>query len=360
MIDPMTPTGTPLRIVRIDSREAFERGVQRAVALGTGLADGFAGYLALFAAVGVREATLRGGAEQTMAATEAWCGDLVDEMRGVADASGLALWQVAALNARTEILSGASGTKPGECSTIVNVASALGAQTWDWHEELAVYWHLQEVRGTAHSYIGLTEHGILSKVGMNDAGVGIFLNILGHTADRADGVPVHLVGARVLAEAGTVAEAVSILQHAPVSTSSAITVLGGDGAVSVELSPLGAAVVTPRNGTLLHTNHFLDARLSVGEKRGVYDPDSQLRYAVLQERAARGVLPDCDGDLVDYLVSYPGDDAELCCVPSPGATLGQRWATLATITMDSSKRSMSVAPGTPLEVARGPWMRLHL
>lgn len=347
------------RVILVDSPDPFERGVQRAKALGSELHHGFAGYLELFTAVGIRESLLREGAEQTLAATGAWHDDLVVEMRGVADASGLESWQVAALNARTEILSGASGTKPGECSTIVNADRAVGAQTWDWHEELSEFWHLQEVRGGTHSYVGLTEHGILSKVGMNDAGVGIFLNILGHTADRADGVPVHLVGARVLAEAGSMAEAVAILKDAPVSTSSAITVLGADGAVSVELSPVGAAVVEAHEGTLLHTNHFLDARLSAGEKQGIYDPDSQLRYAVLEKRAARGPLPDSDGLLVDYLMSHPGDEAELCCVPAPGATLGDRWATLATITMTSAARTMAVAAGTPLESPGARWVLLR-
>ena len=350
-------------IIRIDSTDPFDRGVQRARALGTGLARGFSRYLELFAAAGIQESSLRGSVEQTLAATKDWNADVVVEMRGVADASGLALWQIGALNARTEILSGALGAKPGECSTIVNVVHAVGAQTWDWHQELSEYWHLQEVRGTSHCYVGLTEHGILSKVGMNDAGVGIFLNILGHTADRADGVPVHLVGARVLAEAGSVTEAVAILESAPVSTSSAITVMGPDGGVSVELSPVGAAVIRPANGTLLHTNHFLDARLSNGEKRGIYDPDSQLRYGVLENRAAAGPLPDRDGALAEYLVSYPGDQAELCCVPAPGARLGERWATLATITMDSSARSLSVAAGTPLEALEAGeprWIRLQL
>lgn len=340
---------THTRPVVIDSDDPFERGVQRALALGPALAASLAGYLELFEAVGLSAESIRDGAERTFIATEAWHADLATEMRGVADAAGLAPWQIGALNARTEILSGALGTKPGECSTIVNAAgSPVGVQTWDWHEELDAFWHLQRVTGTPRSFVGLTEMGILSKVGMNDAGVGIFLNILGHTADRADGVPVHLVGARVLAEAATLADAVRILDSAPVSTSSAITVVAPEGAVTVELSPVGAAILEPSSGVLLHTNHFLEQRLSEGEKVGVYDPDSQLRYGVLTERVARGPLPDDALGLLPYLFSYPGDEAELCCVPAEGAVLGQRWATLATVAMDSSVRVMSVSAGSPL------------
>ena len=351
--------GRPLapQLISIDSADAYERGRQRGLRLGAALDTGIGIYRSLFTVAGINLSVVQANAESAIAATEAWSPALAAELRGTADARGQELWKIAALNARTEILSGArlsTGTKPGECSTIVSTrVSPVGAQTWDWHDELADCWHLQHVRGTRHSYVGLTEHGILSKIGINDAGVGIMLNILGHQADRADGVPVHLVGARVLAEAGTLEQAVRILQSAPVSTSSAITVLTPDAAVTVELNRTGSQVVQPNNGVLLHTNHFLDPQLGEGEKPGLYDPDSQLRLGLLADRAAAGLLPTVATDLVQYLVSRPGDMAELCCVPAPGATLGDRWATLATITLDAFAHTMTVSAGSPLSAVDG-------
>lgn len=337
-------------VIRINSSDAFTRGLERGAAIRETLLDGIRIYLELFKAVGIERSFVRENAELAIAATEKWSQAIADEMRGTAEGSGVELWQIAALNARTEILSAATGAKPGECSTIVNATnSPVGAQTWDWHEELSHCWHLQEVHGTKRSYIGLTEHGILSKIGMNDAGIGVMLNILGHRMDRTGGVPVHLVSARVLAEASSFAEAIDILRSAPVSTSSAITVLSPEGAAIVELSPDGAAVLTPTDGVLVHTNHFLDPRLSVGEKPGVYDPDSQLRLNVLIERAALAPLPSTAIELVPYLVSQPGDEAQLCCVPAPGSVLGDRWATLATISLDAAARTMQVSAGSPAE-----------
>lgn len=352
MTSPSLARTTVPRLISIDSTDPYERGRQRGLRLGDALDTGLNVYRKLFSVAGIDPYIVQSNAESAIAATESWNCALAAELRGTADASGYELWQIAALNARTEILSGASGstgTKPGECSTIVSTrASPVGAQTWDWHDELSGCWHLQHVQGTAHSFVGLTEHGILSKVGMNDAGVGIMLNILGHQADRADGVPVHLVGARVLAEAGSLDEAVQILQSAPVSTSSAITVLTPDAAVTVELNPTGSKVVRPQNGVLLHTNHFLDPILGRGEKPGLYDPDSQLRLGVLAERVASRPVPTTAAHLVPFLVSRPGDVAELCCLPAEGTTLGDRWATLATITLDSLARTMTVSAGSPL------------
>ena len=345
--------------IRIESSDAFQRGLQRGRAIRDALADSVAIYLSLFATAGISPENVRLNAEQAFLATERWCPDLARELEGTASGAGLEVWHVAALNARTEILSGGLTAKPGECSTIVNaVNSPVGAQTWDWHEELSDHWHLQDVRGNARDFVGLTEHGILSKIGINNAGVGILLNILGHQGDRADGVPVHLVGARVLAQASTLDEAIEILRTAPVSTSSAITVMSPEGAVIVELSPIGAAVIEPQDCVLLHTNHFLDSRLALGEKPGLYDPDSQLRLATLTERVQLSPLPPVASDLVPYLVSQPGDAAQLCCVPADGAVLGDRWATLATITLDAAARAMTVSAGSPAETTENEPVRL--
>jgi len=347
------------QMITLDETDPYERGRERGLAIRDSLADGIVIYLELFAATGISRADVVAGAELAVRATEAWSPALAAEMRGTADGAGVPLWQVAALNARTEILSGARGAKPGECSTIVNASSRpVGAQTWDWHDELRGYWHLQRVTGTQRSFVGLTEHGILGKIGMNDAGIGVLFNILGHQSDRADGVPVHLVSARVLAEASTLDEAIAILSEAPVSTSSAITVLSPDGAVIVELSPVGAKVVRAVDGVLLHTNHFLNADLATGEKPGLYDPDSQLRLGMLEKRVAAKALPLAAEGLVDYLVSGPDDVAQLCCIPEPGATLGDRWATLATVTLDATSRTMTVSAGSPAEVTADSVIRL--
>ncbi|GAB3123373.1 C45 family autoproteolytic acyltransferase/hydolase [Glaciibacter psychrotolerans] len=353
----MTPSAP--RIVDVNAVDPYERGRQRGAALRESLAAGIEIYLTLFATAGITRAQVREWAELSIDAAEAWSPELVAEIRGTADGAEQEVWLIAALNARTEILSQGSGAKPGECSTIVNATAApVGAQTWDWHEELSGHWHLQQVAGNAHAFVGLTEHGILSKIGMNDAGIGIMLNILGHQDDRVGGVPVHLVSARVLAEAGTIEEAVEILTSAPVSTSSAITVLSPTAAVIVELSPRGAVVLEPVDGVLLHTNHFLDAGLGQGEKPGLYDPDSQLRHGVLVERVAREPLPSVAAQIVPYLLSAPGDLAQLCCVPEAGAVLGDRWATLATVTLDPAARVMTVNAGSPRDTADATTVRL--
>ena len=118
-----------------------------------------------------------------------------------------------------------------------------------------------------------TEFGIVGKIGVNDAGLGLHFNILHHRDDgRGAGVPVHVVARRILDEAATVEEATAIARSATVSASTVLTVVAWDderaSARCLELSPAGVGVLEPdADGVLAHTNHFLDPRLARGELR---------------------------------------------------------------------------------------------
>ncbi|WGW11488.1 C45 family autoproteolytic acyltransferase/hydrolase [Saxibacter everestensis] len=310
-------------------------------------------YERLFHALRLADQQIRSGALRCLDAIDRWAPEAGEEIRGTAEGSGLEVWQIAALNSRTEILSAALGARPGECSTVVSTKPrTLGAQTWDWHEELSESWHVQRITGQRFTHVGLTEYGILGKIGLNSAGLGVMFNILAHSRDESGGVPVHVVAARVLGGAGSVAEAVDILSLAPVRTSSAITVLDRASAVTVELSPAGHGKLVPENHRLLHTNHFLDPKLSFGEKAGVYEPDSQQRLALLETRTGQDFHPVSTGELHAYLHSTEDDGAELCCQPAAGAPLGQRWSTLATVTITPEDRAFNVMAGSPATGSR--------
>ena len=268
-------------------------------------------------------------------------------------------WTIAALNARTEILAEAGAARAGECSTLVRTdgARTTGGQCWDWHEELSDTWHLQTVTGGTRGFAGITEHGVLAKIGVNDAGVGVLFNILGHTGDAATGVPVHLVARQVLGEAGSFTEAVAMLTAAPVSASTVITVVTADAAASVELAPGGSAVVTPDDrGWLVRTNHFLAPALAAGELRGHREPETYDRLLTARVSGHGGPLG--AGALVDLLAAHRGDGAEVCCHAPADGTLGSRWATLATVAVDPAERRLLVHDGGPCTAGPSTWTPL--
>ncbi|MEV7969809.1 C45 family peptidase [Sphaerisporangium sp. NPDC088356] len=349
--------------LRVEGADPRRRGHDRGRRTGAEIVRAWGTYSELFetaaTAAGVK-VDVPALALGTVSATRAWAPELVAEMEGVAEGAGVPLWMVAALNARTEILAVAGAPRAGECSTVVHTGTrTLGGQTWDWHEELAGAWHIQSVSGDALGFTGITEYGILGKIGVNEAGVGVLFNILGHEDDGAGGVPVHLVARRVLGGAASFAEAVSIVSDAPVSASTVMTIVTAGQVAAVELSPAGAATVRPdEEGWLVHTNHFLDPVPAAGELRGRLEPETYDRFRVLdgQVHGRRGL--DGAGDLAALLNVHPDGGAEVCCHAPPSGRLGTRWATLATIAVDPAARRLQVHDGGPCSANPSTWTTL--
>ncbi|MBI0538775.1 hypothetical protein D9599_24775 [Roseomonas sp. KE2513] len=241
----------------LDATEAAERGRQRASLLGDELLGGLEAYEAFFAKAGLDRETIQAASGRVIDDVGAWRPRIVEEMDGIASEAGVDPWQIAALNARTELLGMATNGAPGECSTLIyapvgrsteRTTTPFGVQTWDWNEELNDYWHTQAVRGYVHDYVGITEHGILGKIGVNSAGLGLFLNILAQQDDGVGGIPVHLLAATILEEAATVEQAIELARATPIRSSTALTVVDRQRAVSIELSPSGVFEVGPSNG----------------------------------------------------------------------------------------------------------------
>ncbi|MFI8962544.1 C45 family autoproteolytic acyltransferase/hydrolase [Streptomyces sp. NPDC053493] len=357
-------------------RRGRERGRQLLPALHGALET----YDRLFALGGIGPDTVRDDARRALDAVDAFRPALREQIEGIADGAGVEVWRIAALNARTEILARSAAVPPGECSTIVRrvptadarAGSAaahrsgsagsthLGAQTWDWHVELAPYWHTVESAGAAHRYVGLTEHGILAKIGVNSAGLALHFNILGHRGDRVGGVPVHVLAAHVLEEADDVAHAEEIVRSAPLSSSGSFLLLDAGSAVLLDLSPVGVFRAPPvADGTHLRTNHFLTAVPAAGEKTWLYQPDSAERFAFLRERLTTGGAAVDDADaLLRQLVTGPGEPP-VTCLPDMAAATGRRWASLATVVLDPAARTARVLDGTPAEHLTRPWVTLR-
>ncbi|MFF5973270.1 C45 family autoproteolytic acyltransferase/hydrolase [Streptomyces sp. NPDC012769] len=363
--------------VAVADPDPRRRGYERGRRLTPPLHGAIETYDRLFALGGIRPGAVRDDARRALDAVDAFRPVLRAELEGIAEGAGVEPWRIAALNARTEILARSAAVPPGECSTIVRrVRTAdgagtthVGVQTWDWHIELAASWHTLESAGGAHRYVGLTEHGILAKIGVNSAGLALHFNILGHHDDRVGGVPVHVLAALVLEEAESVAHAREIVRSAPVTSSGSFMLFDPDSAVLLDISPVG--VFEARrvgDGTHLRTNHFLTGEPAAREKTWLYQPDSGERFGFLRDRLTRppGRREPLDervkeagpGDeLLRQLVTGPGEPP-VTCVPDMAAPIGRRWASLATVVLDPASRTARILDGTPAEHRTRPWIRL--
>lgn len=357
--------------VQIDAPDPFERGVQRGRFAAHRLQCTWPIYRQLIDVT----ADIYGGpridvsavAEASLDSLTTWSPALLRELEGVAQGSGLELLTVMSINARTEALALArDGTT--ECSTVVQLrgrsGTSVSAQTWDWHYDLVDGWHVQTVRGNEHAFVGLTEYGMLAKIGMNDAGLGLHLNLLRHASDGRTsqseasygdpaapigGVPVHLVAREILGRASTVAEAADLAASAPLTASTVLTVVTEDDAVCLEMCPDGVAVLRPQSGWLVHANHFLDPVLAEGE-RVMFDLTTTLERQELLSARSKAVDEPLDAEgLARLLAAHDEDGVAVCRHVDRQAPMGYRTATLATVALDPAARSAAVSAGGPGE-----------
>jgi isopenicillin-N N-acyltransferase-like protein len=317
-------------------------------------------YARLHALNGLGDADVAALGVQALDRISAFAPELAGEIEGIASGSGLPVETIAALNARTEILAATAG----ECSTIACLGSmtasgsALGVQTWDWHNELAdgwIVWTIQHPDGRRVET--MTEAGIVGKIGMNDRGVAVLLNILGHRDDGPPiGVPVHILCRAVLDRADGAVQALETIAAADLSASSAITVItdeDGGAICTAEVSPAGPGFLTPdERGVLVHTNHFLEQPGRSGDTGVRAGPGTILRLDLARRRMAAmrpgEVTP---AGVLAAMASHRGGPSAMCCHPNAGDGLGDRWTTLATIVAEPAARELTVYRGGPCQIA---------
>lgn len=350
---------TPRHHIHVAADTHREAGVQRGQALESTLAGAYEKYAELFGILGVGEEQERRGAETVLSTLREWRPAILEELEGIAAGSGLELHQVVALNARTEILA-LSGRASHECSTLTAQFDGTrhGVQTWDWHIELDPFWHTQIIDGPGLTFAGLTEQGIVSKIGVNEAGLALHFNILGHTGDSPAGVPMHVLSAVVLSECATVEAALELIRSTPIASSSAFTMIDATTAVSVEMSPAGVFVIEEADGSVQRTNHFQHPTPLAGQKSELYEPETSQRLALVRERLA-AARPESTADMVSLLCTGPGEPP-LTCVPDMSLNYGDRWATLATVVTDPGAPRISILSGRPTDAEAGDWTVLDL
>lgn len=297
---------------------------------------------------------------------------LLAEIQGIAAGAGRTVGEILALNARTEILPPTFPGKPsaewlasrlgtpddfGECTAIAvsPARSANGetllAQNWDWLGAQRDALVVLRIRGDdGKSCLTLTEAGMLAKIGCNDRGFGVCLNILRSADDgAAPGVPVHVL-LRALLECGSVGEALERLRAVRFGASSNVLCADRSGdSAALELSPAGVHVVRGNDGTLCHTNHFLSPEALPDEVALPPSLSSVPRLACALRHANSARTHDV-GSLQRLLRDETDGPLSVCRHPDPSLPEEARIETVASVIMELAQGVMHLAPHIPSTV----------
>ena len=257
-----------------------------------------------------------------------------EEIDGIAAGSGLPPLHIFAINARSELVP----FTVAECTSVSAPQTGLLGQTWDWCEQLEeLVTVLSITREDGHRLLTVTEPGIVGKIGLSSAGLGVCLNFL--IAPRsADGVPIHNLLREAL-ESSSLQEARGRLRQAGTGRGGNIILAAdaADQAVNFEYS--GDTVdETAINGTFVHTNHCLFRRLSTGE----LEANSVARYDRAVELCrARPIM--ALQDMKDVLGDRQDADNPICASYYP--LYGFNVGTICTVIMDLVGRNMHFRMG---------------
>ncbi len=328
--------GFPLLEVRGD---AAARGRAHGEGFRTRIHDTYTFYMdELFAGGPLDGAAIAARAEQIEVLTRTYAPTMADEIAGIAAGSGLEPWQIFVLNARTEILN----ARIHECSALYFASSGVLAQNWDWVEaleDLCVVIRHEHNDGFRH--LTFAEPGMVAKIGMNSAGLGVCLNIL-FAAHDLTGLPVHiLIGALLNARDFTSAR--TLLDSCGLGKASHLLIADGNGhAVSMEYFGDEAHALGAVDGVLLHTNHCL-GRGAAGRTPDL--ENSCARYDRLQVLVAANPARDVAAAKRILLDSSGGENALMRGYREQSVLGNQRVGTCASIVMELGAATMHIRRG---------------
>lgn len=266
--------------------------------------------------------------------------ELATEIDAIADGAALPRPWIHALNARSELVSGtaAHSNHPGECTAVFLQDHALLGQTWDWLEALEPLIAVLDIRHPdGHRLLTLSEPGIVGKIGLSSAGIGVCLNFL-RSPHRLAGLPVHAL-LRAILDLRDPEELPGLLQQVGHGRSAHILIGQADGtALGMEFTGQRSHQLQPAAGRLTHTNHFLAEDIDPGPG----GPSSRARLD--QAQAAPG---DGDWEHLRRILSSCDHAEHPVCVSwrhMPGWDYGLM-GTVCAVAMDLRSGAMEVRRG---------------
>lgn len=190
----------------------------------------------------------------------------------------------------------------------------------------------------------ITEAGLIGKIGLNSAGVGVCLNAIKAKGMDPSRVPCHL-GLRMVLDSPSREEAVKKLQEHGVASSCHMLVADASGGVGLEWSYKDLQQITMNpSKQVFHTNHYL-ATHAQGVVDTVWLKDSLLRIVRVEELCKQlGDSPDKE-EVMEVFKDEQGYPTSICRNERDESATG----TLFNIVMDLEAKRATVTLGRPVE-----------
>ena len=264
------------------------------------------------------------------------------EIKAVAEGAALDARLLFALNSRSEIFNnGSLDNTVAECTTVFNKRDRFLAQNWDWSEKIApLVVDVQIEHSDGHRIRMLTEPGIIGKIGMNSAGLGVCLNIL-KSDDHLSGVPVHILLRAVLDSRSLQQARDLLLANSQGKASHVLVADDKGGSFGIEFAGSQSHSVQSETDYQLHTNHYLSDTALNGDELfpSTYERLEQAGNLLDQDASPIGIR--------DMLSDQSRAELSICKPPTESEIPGfGRVGTLFTVLMHLAKGNMEIRVGS--------------
>lgn len=275
----------------------------------------------------------------------------VEEMQGIADGANVDLLDIAALNARTEIMFAQLDAQ--ECTTLSLLPPAteggqvIAAQNWDFYRQLRDSMVILHVRQeNKPNFVTVTEAGMIGGIGMNDRGIGILLNAL--TAEvSCQGIPLR-TRMRAMLDSETLAEAYAQGSHKPTSVGHLVATHKDGIAIAFEMDSNTLETILPEDGVWVHTNHYLGPKMyqahDAAPRASTYIRLQRIK-ALVKESYGKITKE----TVMDMLRDHAGHPYALCTHENAKDPVTRQYVTNFSIIMDLTEGCFYLAPGNPCE-----------
>jgi isopenicillin-N N-acyltransferase-like protein len=346
-----------LPLVELDG-SAFDQGQQHGAALRAQIAHNLDVYYDRFLREGHLETDeVRRRASRLVPLLET-DSDYFDALRGVAKAADQALIDIAMLNVRYELLyyqySVLPVGGPDGCTAFALLPEAttnghlLIGENWDW---------IPEVQGAVlqtPDTLSFTEAGIVGgKIGLNSSGIGLCVNgLLSTDDDWTQPVKPFHVRCQEILRSHTLEAAASVVSGMRRACSTNFLLAQApDQAANIEAAPGTSCAFGAADGTLVHTNHFLEP-----EHLGVEEPDSERRpHSYTRLARMRALLdsrrPVSVEDVQACLRDHDNFPDSVCRHVHPDDPPEEACVTVVSAVMDLHERTLWLSDGPPCERA---------
>jgi isopenicillin-N N-acyltransferase-like protein len=292
--------------------------------------------------------------EKYLSLTRDFAPDYAEEMQGIAEGAEVDLLDIAALNARTEVMySIGSKADVKECTTISLTPPAteggrvIAAQNWDFSallRDCVVIVHVYQE--DKPNFVMVAEAGMIGGIGMNDRGIAVMLNAL-RTEVPCQGIPLR-ARMRAMLEAETLSDAYVRGSHAPVSVANLIATHKDGVAIGFEMDSETVEPLIPDDGVLVHTNHY------IGPKMYLAHDVNHAGSSYIRLQRIKTLVKECYGkitvdDIMRMLRDHAGYPHAICDHEDMKDPLVKRDATNFGIIMDLTGNCMYLAHGNPCE-----------